>query len=82
MTMRKIKKVLALCLAIVCLATTTALAAEAQPAPTQEGIAVVQSEEAIEYEWHYRQLPDGRIQTRLWCVTYGYWVNEWEDVSL
>lgn len=44
------------------------------PDPTDDG-PVAHAEET---EWYYRRY-DGRIQKRLWSITRGIWLTEWED---
>lgn len=34
---------------------------------------------AEETQWYYRTV-DGRIQRRLWSLTWGKWLTEWEFV--
>lgn len=37
-----------------------------------------ESIEAEEFEWRFRYHPDnGRLQKRLWSITYGYWATDW-----
>ncbi|HBF65421.1 MAG TPA: hypothetical protein DDW34_06350 [Clostridium sp.] len=36
---------------------------------------------AEQTEWMYRAV-DGRLQRRLWSLTYGKWLTEWEWVNL
>lgn len=35
---------------------------------------------AEEFEWKFR-IYNNKLQKRLWSVTYGYWVGEWENVD-
>lgn len=37
---------------------------------------VIQAEET---EWRYRVI-DGKLQRRLWSITYGRWLTDWEWV--
>ncbi|MEA5095296.1 MAG: hypothetical protein VB128_10100 [Sedimentibacter saalensis] len=43
---------------------------------TKDGGAVIQAEET---EWKYRVL-DGKLQRRLWSITYARWLTDWEWV--
>lgn len=40
----------------------------------KDGGAVIQAEET---EWRYRVV-DGKLQKRLWSITYGEWLTDWE----
>ena len=40
-------------------------------------VAAPASEETV---W-YTRIYNGKLQRRLWSVTYGEWLTEWEDVS-
>jgi hypothetical protein len=41
---------------------------------TEDGSAVIQAEET---EWKYRVV-DGKLQRRLWSITYARWLTDWE----
>jgi len=43
---------------------------------TEDGGAVIQAEET---EWKYRVV-DGKLQKRLWSITYAKWLTDWEWV--
>ncbi len=43
---------------------------------TKNGGVIIQAEET---EWHYRVV-DGKLQKRLWSITYAKWLTEWEWV--
>jgi hypothetical protein len=36
---------------------------------------------AEETIWYYRLTPDGLYQRRLWSITYGYWLTDWETIG-
>lgn len=36
---------------------------------------------AEETTWYYRVTPDGLLQRRLWSITYGYWLTDWETIG-
>ncbi len=67
----------AISLLLICLvsAFSPAYAAEEVINHTDGG-AVIQAEET---EWRYRVV-DGKLQKRLWSITYGVWLTDWEWV--
>jgi hypothetical protein len=80
----KLKKLLIRCsatfLLLMCLSTAfsheyAVLAAE-KASYTEDGGAVIQAEQT---EWRYRVV-DGKLQKRLWSITYGIWLTDWEWV--
>lgn len=36
---------------------------------------------AEETVWYYRITSDGLLQRRLWSITYGYWLTDWETIG-
>lgn len=38
-------------------------------------------ERAEETIWYYRVTSDGLFQRRLWSITYGYWLTDWETIG-
>lgn len=46
------------------------------PFLTEDGGEVIQAEET---EWKYRVV-DGKLQKRLWSITYAKWLTDWEWV--
>ena len=54
-------------------------------AATEVNLPSVASEEPVspasaETVW-YTRIYNGKLQMRLWSVTYGEWLTEWEDVE-
>lgn len=47
----------------------------AAPEPEDEGGISIQAEQT---QWCYRSY-NGRVQKRLWSITEGKWLTEWED---
>lgn len=43
---------------------------------TEDGGAVINAEETM---WYYRVV-DEKLQKRLWSITYGKWLTDWEWV--
>lgn len=56
------------------------------PASAAEIVAVPMNSEEIvtpaseETVW-YNRIYNGMLQRRLWSITYGEWLTEWEDVA-
>ena len=48
---------------------------EVPPASDEGGTIVPMAEETM---WYYR-IYEGRLQKRLWSLTRGIWLTEWED---
>lgn len=77
----KLKKILVRCYAIGLLlmylgtAFDPVYAAE-EAIYIKDGGAVIYAQET---EWRYRVL-DGKLQKRLWSITYGKWLTDWEWV--
>lgn len=36
---------------------------------------------AEETEWYYRVVDNYYVQQRLWSITYGRWLTEWETIG-
>lgn len=73
-----VRKTLASTMLFCCLTSgvaSYACVAEAPAAPIDENGAVVRVEET---EWRYRSY-QGRCQRRLWSLTRGIWLTDWED---
>ncbi len=60
------------------LSAQPAEAAEVQAADSGDH-ASPQITRAEETEWYYRVV-DGKLQRRLWSITYGKWITDWEWV--
>ena len=78
-TKRIIFRFVGLLLMLFCLTSfSTAIAAESNqqdlPNSSKEEISV----RAEQTEWHYR-IYNGKLQRRLWSITYGYWKTDWMD---
>ncbi len=80
----KLKNLLIRCsatfLLLMCLSTAFspeyAVFAAEKVSYTEDGGAVIYAEQT---EWKYRVV-DGKLQKRLWSVTYGEWLTDWEWV--
>lgn len=49
--------------------------------PVSTGLESSASQRRDETEWAFRRNPDtGKIEKRLWSITYGVWRTEWEPV--
>ena len=57
----------------------TALADFGRPSASNE--STEENTRAEETEWHYRITGDGLFQRRLWSITYGYWLTDWETIG-
>lgn len=49
----------------------------------REGTTITEGDgnRAEETIWYYRVTPDGLFQRRLWSLTYGYWLTDWETIG-
>lgn len=74
----KLKKLLAGTILAMSLATVCIPAIPAQAATPGVGSQV--SPNAEEREWYFRWY-NGRLQKRLWSITYRKWLTEWEYVN-
>lgn len=45
-----------------------------------EAAPIAEESRAEETEWVFRWY-DGMIQRRLWSITYGYWLTDWETIG-
>ncbi len=80
----KLKNLLIRCsatvLLLMCLSTAFgheyAVFAAEKASYTEDGGSVIQAEQT---EWRYRVV-DGKLQKRLWSITYGIWLTDWEWV--
>ena len=74
------KKIISLVLSLVMLLSLSAVAfADFENVGTQSG-----EEEQTRWEettWYYRKTSDGLIQRRLWSITYGVWLTDWETIG-
>lgn len=80
------KRLISLFLALVICFSFSALAfAEYPEAPEEEdGEELVVPGEQPRWEetkWYYRITDDGLFQRRLWSITYGYWLTDWETIG-
>lgn len=80
------KRFISLILALVICLSFSALAfAECPEAPEEEsGEELIVPDEQTrweETEWYYRITDDGLFQRRLWSLTYGYWLTDWETIG-
>ncbi len=75
---RSIRKMIVSGMICCCLTTTLTSFSYAVeiPEPTDENGPVARLEET---KWYYR-IVDGRLQKRLWSITKGVWLTEWEYV--
>ena len=77
----KLKKLLIRCSAValitMCISTTFSPVFASEKLNHAEDESVVTRAE--ETEWRYRVV-DGKLQKRLWSLTYGKWLTEWEWV--
>ncbi len=78
------KRLLCIFLAIVlCLTISAPVFADFYSSNTEVNEKVVVAEEqsrAEETIWYFRCY-DGLFQRRLWSITYGYWLTEWETIG-
>lgn len=79
--MKNLKSLLVRCSAIglllMCLISSFSPIYAAEKVINQKnGGAVIQAEQT---EWKYRVV-DGKLQKRLWSITYGIWLTDWEWV--
>lgn len=50
--------------------------------PGSLGVESSASQRRDETEWVFRRNPDtGKIEKRLWSITYGVWRTEWEPAT-
>lgn len=71
-----VRKTLASTMLFCCLTTGVSYACAVDaPVPADDSGAVAHVEET---EWHYRTY-QGRCQKRLWSITRGIWLTDWED---
>lgn len=80
------KRLISLILALViCLSFSTLAFAEYPEVPEEESEEelVIPGEQSHweETEWYYRITGDGLFQRRLWSITYGYWLTDWETIG-
>lgn len=82
MNLLKLKKLLVHCsvtvLLLMCMSTAFnpeySVFASEKASYTEDGGAVIYAEQT---EWRYRVV-DGKPQKRLWSITYGIWLTDWE----
>ena len=74
-SMRKLIASAMVCSCLTAWLSSFAYAAEI-PEPTDENGPVVCLEET---QWYYRNY-NGRLQRRLWSITEGVWLTDWEYV--
>lgn len=80
------KRLISLILALViCFSFSSLAFAECPGAPEEENgeELVIPGEQPRweETEWYYRITDDGLFQRRLWSLTYGYWLTDWETIG-
>lgn len=80
------KRFISLILALViCFSFTARAFAECPGASEEEnGEELVVPGEQPRWEetkWYYRITDDGLFQRRLWSLTYGYWLTDWETIG-
>lgn len=77
------KRFICILLAIVFILTFS-VPAFADYAFTEASISVTavdaEQSRAEETVWYFRWY-DGMIQRRLWSITYGYWLTDWETIG-
>ena len=68
----------ALLASFVLLGTAVPVSAAALPqtAVTAEEATIERAEETI---WVFRRTPEGKCQKRLWSITQGIWLTDWDD---
>lgn len=79
------KRFLSVLLALLMLASISVTAFAEVPAQSNsssEGEAVINEEPTRQEEtvWYFR-IYQGRMQMRLWSLTYGVWLTDWIDVG-
>ena len=74
--MKRVQKVFAAVLIAACLMAPVSAIEAVEPEPMPAGSGDV-SPRAEEVMWCYREV-NGRTQRRLWSITYGCWLTEWE----
>lgn len=76
------KTILALTLALLtALSCVPAMAADAQlPTAAAQAAGDTAAPQAEETVW-YTRMYEGRLQKRLWSITYGRWLTDWIDVG-
>lgn len=80
------KKLVSLILALAMCLTLCATAFAETTTPSHERAQTEESEtteptRAEETEWYYRVVNNYYVQRRLWSITYGYWLTEWETIG-
>lgn len=78
--MKKFLKTMILTVALSLFIAFPALAAEIPTPPTFEDPGIV-SPMAEQTQWYLRWTEDGRLQKRLWSLTYQKWLTDWIDVE-
>lgn len=73
------KRLLCTLLAIV-LCLTISVPAFADVDFNNEAIVTEEQSRVEETIWYFRCY-DGLLQRRLWSITYGYWLTEWETIG-
>ena len=78
------KRLLCTFLAIVlCLTISAPVFAECSSSDAtlyEESFVAEEQSRAEETIWYFRCY-DGLFQRRLWSITYGYWLTEWETIG-
>ena len=73
-----------ICLLLVCILffSCSVLAFADYDTENENGSVVVSVDEhrAEETIWYYR-VYNGLLQRRLWSITYGYWLTDWETIG-
>lgn len=72
-----LRKAAASAMLLCCLTTGVAgyACAAEMPEPPEDNGPVAHVEQT---QWHYRRY-EGRCQKRLWSITRGIWLTDWED---
>lgn len=77
------KRIICLMLALILCLSSSAMAfadytSVREDVKITEGGGGGRAEETI---WYYRITYDGLYQRRLWSLTYGYWLTDWETIG-
>ena len=71
------KKIVTLLLVLSISAAMALPAFALSPKPASDMAAQEESvTRAEEFQWRYR-INNGKMQKRLWSITYGYWITDW-----
>ena len=72
--------VLVMCLSLSVTAFAETADSSDNDIPTEE-TAPTEPMRPEETKWYYRILDDYYVQRRLWSLTYGRWLTEWETIG-